>query len=74
MSAGLKFSYSFLFYRLLLGLRTNWQSEYISVLGMDWGYQDAMVGKVFEGFYEAGLQMLLQVRDGKYILVLNNIA
>ena len=44
---------------LLLGLRTNWENENIRLFGEIWTYSDALVGKTYEGFFEASFQLAI---------------
>ena len=44
-----------------MGLRTKWRNEHISVLGVQWSYADGITGKALEGFFEAGLQLMVQI-------------
>ena len=44
---------------LLLGLRSNWENENIRLFGETWSYSDALVGKTYEGFFEASFQLAL---------------
>ena len=50
----------FYIFRLLLGLRSNWEKEYIQLFGETWNYGDGLAGKTLEGFFESGPQLILQ--------------
>ena len=50
----------FYIFRLLLGLRSNWDKEYIQLFGETWNYGDGLAGKTLEGFFESGPQLILQ--------------
>ena len=47
-------------FRLLLGLSSNWDKEYIQLFGETWNYGDGLAGKTLEGFFESGPQLILQ--------------
>ena len=47
-------------FRLLLGLSSNWEKEYIHLFGETWNYGDGLAGKTLEGFFESGPQLILQ--------------
>ena len=47
-------------FRLLLGLRSNWEKEYIQLFGETWNYGDGLAGKTLEGLFESGPQLILQ--------------
>ena len=48
------------FFRLLVGFHPVWRNKRITILGVDWSFERAVVYKTDEGFVEAGLQTLLQ--------------
>ena len=48
------------FFRLLLGLRKNPSNHYIKVFGERWTYGEALAGKMLEGHFESGPQVVLQ--------------
>ena len=50
----------FYIFRLLLGLRSNWEKEYIQLFGETWNYGDGLACKTLEGFFESGPQLILQ--------------
>ena len=45
----------------MLGLHSNWENCSFSLFGHDWNYVVAVESKVYEGFFESGIQLLLQV-------------
>ena len=47
--------------RTLLGMNPNWKSYSFSFLGEDWNYLSGIESKAYEGFFEAGYQMILQI-------------
>ena len=53
-------SWSQLFFRLLVGFHPVWRNKRITILGVDWSFERAVVYKTDEGFVEAELQTLLQ--------------
>ena len=48
------------FCRILLGLNPNWETCSFHLLGQNWDYMVAMEHKAYEGFFESGLQLILQ--------------
>ena len=50
----------FYIFRLLLGLSSNPDKEYIQLFGETWNYGDGLAGKTLEGFFESGPQLILQ--------------
>ena len=46
-------------FRLLLGLSTTWEREYIQLFGESWTYADGLASKTHEGFFESGPQLIL---------------
>ena len=47
--------------RTLLGMNPNWKSYSFHFLGEDWNYLSGIESKAYEGFFEAGYQMILQI-------------
>ena len=44
-------------FRQLLSL---WKNKCITILGTQWSYEDAITAQIYEGFLEAGPQVLVQ--------------
>ena len=50
---------SFDLHRVLLDLHPDWKNESLELLGETWTSSDALAGKTYEGFFEAGPQLIV---------------
>ena len=50
---------SFDLHRVLLDLHPDWKNENLELLGETWTSSDAIAGKTYEGFFEAGPQLIV---------------
>ena len=50
---------SFDLHRVLLDLHPDWKNENLELLGETWTSSDALAGKTYEGFFEAGPQLIV---------------
>ena len=57
----MKLSWPHIHFRLCLGLSQSWKRKKITILGVEWNYELAMICKGYECSLEAGFQVLLQV-------------